>query len=136
MKNQSLVLYSSLILMIWTSCLALKPTYNSGRYTFSKKANKILQNQDSMVIYGFVRSLNKKQVLSPASIVFGCSKISTDRAGYYRLKLETISIKTFLVTNHIGFRTIETEPILLARGDSVNINFYLSEDDRIIFDCQ
>lgn len=126
-------------LIILTSCTSLiinKPTYNNGRYNFSTNRNNLLYAQDSIVIYGFIKTIGTKEPLKFSLITFGCSKVTSDTLGFFRFKDHSISVKSFLFANSIGFRGVETDHLMLSKGDSVNINFYLSEDDRPLINCQ
>jgi hypothetical protein len=137
MKKHIIFLLSMLII---ASCQLYKntnkPTYNAGNYNISKYHNTALAAQDSTVIYGYVKDISTKKVLTSALVKFGCSKVTTGTDGYYRFKEHTLSVESFLLANFIGFRSIETEHSMLSKGDSINVNFYLSQDDRPLIDCQ
>ena len=121
-------------IVLTTSCHGnlIKPTYNKGGYTISSSKNKSSQN--SAIVYGYVRDHISKDPLKASMVKMGCTIVNVDETGFYKIKAKPIE-STFLTGIWIGYRTIETEYFKLEQGDSLNINFFLVQDDRPLINC-
>jgi hypothetical protein len=113
----------------------IKSTNNKGGYTVSIKKNTSLIDKDSITIYGYVKSIEDETLLKGAFVKLGCNSIIVDSNGFFKIN-ERPSEVIYLSCSWIGFKTIETEIFVLESGDSVNVNFYLSTDDRPLINCE
>lgn len=130
--------YIFIFLLLITSCKKqaiekLKPTYNKGGYSLN-----IIKSRgafDDILISGYFRDVNDKELIKFGWVWDGCSKFSVDNnLGSYSLKATGYD-HFRLVANAIGYRSIETEPIKIEKGYSVKIDFYLSQEDGQLSDC-
>ena len=140
-KNILLVIIFLFLSMIFFCCkpqreIELTPTYNSGGYTMAKLNNKLLNQSESAIIYGYVKEYNSLNKLQIASIKIGCAIIQVDSIGYYQFKGKIGDSPIFLTCSFIGYKSIETQHFKLERGDSVKVDFFLAEDDRPLINCE
>lgn len=134
--KQILIYFTAIVLT--TSCHGnlIKPTYNKGGYTFNKFYNKSLYNNESAIIYGHLRELGSSKVVLSARLNMACASLLVDSTGYYQFNGKVGDEVTFLTCISLGLRTIETEPFKVQRGDSINVNFFLAQDDRPLVNCE
>ncbi|GCC50819.1 hypothetical protein SanaruYs_10370 [Chryseotalea sanaruensis] len=114
----------------------LKPTNNKGGYTINKYTSNELLEGDSAIIYGYVKQYDSFNSIPIANINIACVSVLPDSTGYYQIKGKAGSETTFLTCVSIGQKSIETEFFKLQRGDSLNINFFLVQDDRALINCE
>lgn len=115
--------------------LPIKSTSNKGGYTISVKKNTSLVNKNSITIYGYAKNVDDETPLKGSFIKWGCNLINVDNNGFYKIN-EKPSQAAYLSCLWIGFKTVETEFFLLEPGDSINLDFYLSVDDRPLINCE
>lgn len=133
------IIFVSIALFIGISCTyqslsSIKPTYNKGGYTIAiTDSKKGIEN--NIVITGQFRDVETDKPITSGWITIGCQKILIDSMGFYHAK-ENAYDKVFLISTAIGYREIETEHFRAERGDSVNINFFLVQDDKPLIDCE
>lgn len=114
----------------------IEPTNNDGGYTTEYFKNNILKKSDSIVIFGNVFSLSDNKNIGVAEVIFGCTKKEIIGNGSYKFRTTSNDLKTnYLKARGLGHKAIETEFFPLKPGDSIKIDFYLSEDNRPIIDC-
>ena len=114
----------------------IRPTNNDGGYTIEHFENNILKKLDSIVIFGNVFSLSDNKNIGAAAVIFGCTKKEIIGNGSYKFRTSSNDLKTnYLVAKGLGHKAIETEFFPLKPGDSIRIDFYLSEDNRPIMNC-
>lgn len=91
-----------------------------------------------MVFFGSVKNneTNLPLGLAISNIKYGCLTYSSDANGNYTFKSKISTSDVFLTCLAIGYRTIETEPFELQRGDSIQVNFTLALDDRPLINCE
>jgi hypothetical protein len=114
------------------SIAKLKPTYNKGGYILSIIKNKELGANIS--ISGNFRDIENKELIRFGWVWDECSKFLVDSMGSYNL-ISTEYEHFRLTANAIGYRNIETEPLKIEKGDSIKIDFYLSQEDEPLIDC-
>jgi hypothetical protein len=114
------------------SITKLKPTYNKGGYTLSITKSKWFEADIS--ITGNFRDTESKELIKFGWVWDGCSKFLVDSIGSYHLR--STEYEHFrLMANVIGYRSVETEPIKIEKGDAIKIDFYLSQEDGQLSDC-
>lgn len=114
----------------------IKPTNNDGGYTIEYFKNRVLKKSDSIVVFGNVFSLSDNKNIGAAQVIFGCMRKNIIGDGSYKFKTNANTLKTnYLKALGLGHRSVETEFFPLNPGDSIKIDFYLSEDNRPIIDC-
>lgn len=136
MKN---TIFISITFFIVISCAyqplsSIKPTYNKGGYTMSITNSK-KRTENSIVVRGQFRDVETNNPIKSGWITIGCQKILIDSLGFYHAK-ENVYDKVFLTSTAIGYREIETEHFKVQKGDSVNIIFFLTQDDRPLINCE
>jgi hypothetical protein len=85
-------------------------------------------------ISGNFRDIENKNLIRFGWVWDGCSKFLVDSFGSH--KLTPTEYGHFrLNANAVGYRNVETEPIKIVKGDSITIDFYLSQEDGLLMDC-
>lgn len=109
------------------------PSYNKGGYTIdiSNPANS-----DSVSISGRVVSTNDESIFPGTTIKYGCKKISTDESGSFAFKSAVSDLDLQVIANSVGYMRVETKPLKVKKGDSLNVNFYLAPDERPMINCE
>ncbi|GIV37169.1 MAG: hypothetical protein KatS3mg032_1548 [Cyclobacteriaceae bacterium] len=120
-----------------TSCqhkvVNIKPTYNKGGYAINHMQS---ESKSTTVVFGQVVDIETNQILSPAIVKMGCLTVQTDESGKYEILQESSTTMSFLTCSFIGYRTIETERFRIVKGDSLKVNFFLVQDDRLLINCE
>lgn len=114
---------------------ALQPTYNKGGYVFNKYDSKSLIQEDSILIVGRISALDKTETLVAPTVKYGCI-VQQPGSGEYRIKAKAADVKFQLSATAVGYLTVETQPLLTQKGDSVIVDFYLAPDERPLLNCE
>jgi hypothetical protein len=130
-------IYSFIII----SCASLKhniiPTYNKGGYKINSFKNDTNRNPDDIYIFGRVLDVVNKKPISNAQLTFGCLKTQTTSNGEYFFKgKESNNTNSYIESTSIGYRTIETEFLDFSNNNTINVDFFLIEDDRPLINCE
>jgi len=113
----------------------LKPTFNKGGYVI-KKTNDIFLPKDSIIIQGYIKDISAMKSLNFSNVKLGCTSVKSDENGFYIIKAKRNDDLSFLTCYSIGYRTIETERLILTKYKLININFFMIEDDRPLINCE
>ncbi len=113
----------------------LKPTNNNGGYTISVLKNNSLHNNDSIVIYGYIKEIDQNEPLKGAIIKAGCYSVNVDNDGFYKIR-ERTEVRMYITGMWIGYKSVESEFFKSQRGDSIKIDFFLTPDDRPLINCE
>lgn len=136
--DQILIFLTYILLLIGCSSPkeSLIPTYNKGGYKI--KAIKFEPKNTDLIISGKVYDVESRKPLGNVQLSIGCIKIQNSHNGEY-----TFITKNYFEDNHlfieaisIGYRTIQTNFISINNKNEINIDFYLSEDDRPFINCE
>ncbi|MGL5112584.1 MAG: hypothetical protein ACRC6O_08105 [Flavobacterium sp.] len=128
-------------LCVFTGCTSFKnkliPTANQGGYTVYGVRSKSKIKSDEVTIHGTVFDVKTgKPLTPPVQLTIGCFKIQTSSQGEYSFKTQNFKDDYFFIeVISVGYRTIETNFIDIYNKNEVQIDFYLSEDDRPLIDC-
>jgi uncharacterized membrane protein len=110
--------YSFLIAII-LSCQTLKSSaQNDGRVT----SEKIKNNSDSSLIYGFISELTTGDKLKLSDIWIGNQRFECDTNGKFQIQIKPGNYK--VEARSFGFKNLKHE-IHIKRGESEKLMFYL-----------
>ena len=136
-NNKFIIILSIKLILFGCSSIEKKiiPTYNKGGYSINIIEMNSNNDLTDIYIYGQVFDIKNEKPLSNVQLTFGCYKFKTLSSGKYSFKVkhqnESVScIKAI----SIGYKTVETDFINFNKN-SININFFLTEDDRPFIHC-
>lgn len=141
MKQYIFKVQFSIYVFMMISCTSLKhdiiPTYNKGGYKINTFKNDTNRSFDDIYIYGRVLDVLSKKPISNAQLTFGCLKTQTSSNGEYSFKGKgSNNTNSYIETLSIGYRMIETEFLNFSNNNTINIDFFLMEDDRPLINCE
>lgn len=111
-------------------------TYNKGNYTITRNKSENLYKQGKILISGEIKGIGASNDDIYAVIKYGCLE-TTSNNGEYKFILKEKSDQPLQFTAvSIGHLTVETAPMKLELGDSINLNFMLAEDERPLINCE
>lgn len=113
----------------------LIPTNNKGGYKIMQSENKKDTKAQEVLIFGKVVDIQTKAPLSNTQVLIGCLKFETTSNGEYLFKIKKSDIKLFIEVSSIGYKKIQTNFLNFDSKNYFNINFFLSEDDKPLIDC-
>jgi hypothetical protein len=123
-----------LICTVIFSCDVKKkfPTYNDSFYTITLHKRHTKSNSNNVTIN--VKALNGKPLSNLTYwIKRDCKNVRVDNASTYNLKVDYETLRMEVIG--FGYRTIEIKPLKLVVNDSVVFDFYLTPDDRPLYEC-
>lgn len=128
-------------LLILASCSSVKndliPTYNAGGYKIINSKEKSTPNSNELIISGKVYDVKTGKPLNNTTLLVSCLRIHVSSKGEYFIKTEnSTNTNYFIEVVSIGYKTIQTNFIDLKNKKEININFYLTEDDRPLMNCE
>lgn len=140
MKQYTNIVIFSICSILVISCFSIKseiiPTYNKGGYKINSFKNDIDRNPNDIYIFGRVLDVINKRPISNAQVTFGCLKTQTLSNGEYSFKVkESNSTNSYIESISIGYKTIETDFLDFSNNNTINIDFFLIEDDRPLINC-
>lgn len=140
MKQYTNIVIFSICSILVISCISIKseiiPTYNKGGYKINSFKNDIDRNPNDIYIFGRVLDVINKRPISNAQVTFGCLKTQTLSNGEYSFKVkESNSTNSYIESISIGYKTIETDFLDFSNNNTINIDFFLIEDDRPLINC-
>lgn len=132
--------FSILFIILFTICAKgqeIHPTKNNGGYIMEKYRNKEGHVNDSINFSGKVLNVKSKEIIPFAKIQLLCRKIEVDSLGNFKFTIAKSEFdRNYLSTSAIGFKTVETDYFQISKNQNILINFYLSEDDRPLVNCE
>ncbi|RMZ51631.1 hypothetical protein EB822_01495 [Flavobacteriaceae bacterium PRS1] len=122
------------------SCSTIKneliPTDNIGGYKIELKQNSNIEPIE-IHIFGKVIDVKTKEPISHTQLILGCFKAQTSGDGEYSFIFKsTKDTMLYLKAISVGYKTIETKFLNFTNNNYVKIDFYLTEDDRPIINCE
>jgi hypothetical protein len=138
-KNYNLIL--TIFFVALNGCSSLKKelilTQNKGGYTVKVVKTNSKTNTNNLKITGKVFDLANGNTLSNAELHIGCYKIKTSSQGEYTFETTNFNNNLFYMEAiFIGYKTIQTDFINLTNKNEIHIDFFLSEDDRPLINCE
>ena len=128
------------IVIILASCLShreiLIPTNNKGGYKIVSLKNNSNVNPNEVYLFGKVFDVKTKKPINYANLRTGCFSTSANVNGEYSFKIrksDNIYLEVFSI---LGYKNIQTNLFKLNNKNSININFFLTEDDRPLINCE
>ena len=131
-----LLLFLFLLIGCSSTKESLTPTHNKGGYKI--KAVKFEPKNTDLKISGTVYDVNGNKPLTHVELSIGCSKIQNSANGEYNfiIKNHLENNPLFIEAISIGYQTVRTNFISIVKKNNINIDFYLSEDDRPFINCE
>lgn len=141
MKQYITIVIFSICSILLISCVSIKseiiPTYNKGGYKINSFKNDINRNPNDIYIIGRVLDVMNKRPISKAQVTFGCFKTQTLSNGEYSFKVKkSNNTNSYIESISIGYKTIETDFLDFSSNNTINIDFFLIEDDRPLINCE
>jgi hypothetical protein len=141
MKQYITIVIFSICSILLISCVSIKseiiPTYNKGGYKINSFKNDINRNPNDIYIIGRVLDVMNKRPISNAQVTFGCFKTQTLSNGEYSFKVKkSNNTNSYIESISIGYKTIETDFLDFSSNNTINIDFFLIEDDRPLINCE
>lgn len=141
MKKHLFILLLCACFLIMGSCSTIKtaliPTSNKGGYTINFINQKSNNNSDEVIISGKVYDVRTGNIISNAILTSGCLKIEASSNGEYSFQGKKSTYGCFFIKSlSYGYKTIETNFIDMNNTNEINIDFYLTQDDRPIINCE
>lgn len=102
------------------------------------KTIKFDNKNTDLQITGKVYDIKNNEPLSNVRLSIGCIKIQNSSNGEYSFVIKS-NLKDnllFIEAISIGYKTIQTSLINIVDKNEINIDFYLSEDDRPFINCE
>lgn len=136
--NKSICL--GVLFLIGLSCSSVKkgltPTNNSGGYKIVSLKNDLNSNLNEIYIFGSVFDVDTKEPINYANLKIGCYSATANVKGEYSFNLKRFNSAIYVeVFSVLGYKSIQTNPIKTNGLDSLNIDFFLVEEDRHLIDC-
>lgn len=126
--------------MVLASCSVkndLIPTSNKGGYKIINSKEKSKKNFNEIIISGKVYDLKTGKPLNNVTLLASCLRIQVSSKGEYSFKIENSTYNNYFIkVISFGYKTIETNFIDLKNTNEINIDFYLTEDDRPLINCE
>jgi hypothetical protein len=137
MRKILLIIVCSISLSCSNTKSILLPTNNLGGYTIVKQGSTELDNLRISII-GKVYDISNKNPISGTVIKMGCYQTITKSDGSYKFELTKggFDVPVYLSAISIGYKSIETKIFDLVMSSNFEVNFYLSEDDRPLYNCE
>lgn len=111
------------------------PTNNKGGYTLNYTAQEGINKKESIIIFGVVYDVKSLELIQASKIRFLCKDAKTNEKGEYKIVVEKSNFEyNQLVVKAIGYKTVKTN-IFKIKESSIQINFYLEEEDMPFIDC-
>jgi len=125
-----------IIVACQTKQTTITPTHNDGGYelSFLKSQKPVLG--DSITIYGRFKDVETKEAIKIGAVQFYCMQYFADSLGNYTFTIKRPSTEIFLTGSAVGYRLIETDQFTVGENELVNINLFLSQDDRPLINCE
>lgn len=140
MKIQKQIILFTINFLLLLGCSSTKekliPTYNEGGYKI--KIIKLDSKINELRIRGKVYDVKNKLPLSDVELAIGCLKVKSLPNGEYSflLKKDLKDSIFFIEAISIGYKSIETNLLSTVDRNEIIIDFYLSEDDRPLINCE
>lgn len=128
-------------LLVLASCSSLKkdliPTYNAGGYKIINSKEKSIPNSNELIISGKVYDVKTGKPLNNTTLLTSCLKTQVSTKGEYAIKTENSTYSNYFIeVISFGYKTIQTNFIDLKNKKEITIDFYLTEDDRPLINCE
>jgi hypothetical protein len=141
MKKQTTISLLLTCLLVLASCSSVKnnllPTYNSGGYKIINSKEKSTPNSNELIISGKVYDIKIGKPINNTTLLVSCLKIQVSSKGEYTIKTENSTYPYYFIeVVSLGYKTIQTNFIDLKNKNEITINFYLTEDDRPLINCE
>lgn len=138
MRQKTVFLFFITIVLMFTRCSSIEkgliPTYNNGGYKIIRNNTISTNDSDEINISGKVLDVSTGKPIVNATLTATCFKTNVSSKGEYSFKTEKSTYKSFFITAYaIGYKTIETNFIVL--NNNMEVNFYLTEDDKPLINC-
>lgn len=141
MKKQTTISLLLTCLLVLASCSSVKnnllPTYNTGGYKIINSKEKSTPNSNELIISGKVYDIKTGKPINNTTLLVSCLKIQVSSKGEYTIKTENSTYPYYFIeVVSLGYKTIQTNFIDLKNKNEITINFYLTEDDRPLINCE
>jgi hypothetical protein len=141
MKKQTTISLLLTCLLVLASCSSVKnnllPTYNTGGYKIISSKEKSTPNSNELIISGKVYDIKTGKPINNTTLLVSCLKIQVSSKGEYTIKTENSTYPYYFIeVVSLGYKTIQTNFIDLKNKNEITINFYLTEDDRPLINCE
>jgi hypothetical protein len=127
-------------LMVLASCSVkndLIPTSNKGGYKIINSKEKSKKNFNEIIISGKVYDVKTGKPLNNTTLLVSCLKIQVSSKGEYAIKTKNSTYPYYFIeVISVGYKTIQTNFIDLKNKNEIKIDFYLTEDDRPLINCE
>lgn len=128
-------------LLVLAGCSSVKndliPTYNAGGYKIIYSKENSTKNSNELIISGKVYDVNTGKPINNATVIASCIKIQVSSKAEYVIKTEnSTNTNYYIEVISFGYKTIQTNFIDLKNKKEINIDFYLTEDDRPLINCE
>jgi hypothetical protein len=141
MRQKIVFLFFITIVLMFSRCSSIEkgliPTYNNGGYKIIRNHTISTNDSDEINITGKVLDLSTGKPIDYATIAFMCVETKVSSKGEYSFKTKKSTYENFFITAYaIGYKKIETNFIDFNNNNNIEVNFYLSEDDKPFIDCE
>lgn len=131
-----IILMTSISLSCTSIKTSLLKTNNQGGYKIGSTSNEQYKlTEKTILVYGKVYDIKTNKPMAGAKIKVGCREYNTNLTGDYSFKLKK-SNKFYLSSNFIGYKNIETILFEDYNKSTLQIDFFLEEDNRPLFNCE
>ncbi|OEK03606.1 hypothetical protein BFP97_19710 [Roseivirga sp. 4D4] len=114
----------------------LFPTDNEGGYTIDKYESSDQSLSDSVLIFGKIESIQKKEPLPASFIKWACTTEISDNIGNYRMMvMRNLDVEFRLSARSMLYQEIRTKSIDFGNLDSLQIDFYLDLSNEVFSSC-
>ncbi|WP_157207848.1 peptidase associated/transthyretin-like domain-containing protein [Mariniflexile maritimum] len=140
MKSFKQILIFFIYLLLLNGCSSIKeeliPTYNKGGYKMKIVKSNIKASY--LKISGKVSDVMNNKPLDNVYLSIGCNKIKNSQNGEYSILIKNDFKDNYLFVEvvSIGYKTIQTKFINITNESEIKIDFYLTEDDRPLINCE
>lgn len=94
------------------------------------------ESKREVLIFGEVLDLNDNKEIKDVKITLACTSITTNNKGEFEFTVRNNDLKTnYLEVVALGYKTVETGFFSISPKISLEINFYLEEDDKPFINC-
>ncbi|SDS63742.1 carboxypeptidase-like regulatory domain-containing protein [Gramella sp. MAR_2010_147] len=110
-------------------------TDNKGGYIFHLLDNDEYNENGKVEVFGQVVDIETKKPLSNSELIIGCKKVITSTTGKYSIIIEKDQL-FYVQVSSIGYKKVETDFIKFQNQNSINLDFFLDEDDKPLINCE
>jgi uncharacterized membrane protein len=125
MRASVIVLFC--LLVNSTICLAQTKQTSKGNYTILRTSTSA---QDGGIITGTIKELKTNRPLKVGVISINKDLITTDTLGHFRYEIPPG--KYSIRAGFIGYYRIDIAKLKVQKQETVDITFYVKEDDRLL----